>query len=208
MKLVLVDTAMDGIFRYISESFKKNDFVIRSIKSVEEIEKVDDAIHLIVGLTNHGTRAIRRCKELGIPYWFVDHAYFGRDKYVRLVYNDVYWGGSRGYEWERYEEVGPKLLPWTEIGTKVIIIENGPIIGTIANLFDIEGWNNTIYRMVKLFHKEENIIVSSKTKNRVWDSVTGYNWRDAKFVVASYSNMQAEALMCGIPTISFHPARS
>ena len=150
-------------------------------------------------------KAVKRCKELKIPFWFVDNAYFPNTKKnsVRIVYNDLYWKCSKQYDWERYNKIGPQLKEWRQ-GNNIIVAGCGQRIQYLEKFFGLENWNTKTIQKLKSITKR-NILLSTKFENRIWQgNKRGYDWHDAWCVVSSYSNIQAEALIEGIPVITTH----
>lgn len=129
----------------------------------------------------------------GHPFYYGDHAYFGRGVYFRVTKNAFQHDGRGEPDYDRLRPFHEKPKPWRKSGRHILVCTQTQ---PYYERFGIGGWLAETVQRLKLY-TDRPIIVRPKDTNRPLLQ----DFQDAWAVVCCTSNTAVEAIMEGIPAI-------
>lgn len=144
--------------------------------------------------------------EISENYWYIDNPYFLRDfarneslshnsnRYYRVVKNGLYNDGKGDNDPKRFNSFDIKLSEWKTNGEKIVVV---PASDFLSKVVGSPNWLQDVLSEIKKY-TDRPIEVSHRGINPV-------NYQDSIWcIVTMSSNVQAEALINGVPVITTH----
>lgn len=170
----------------------------------------DSGTAMMYGLLRGCGEIIKACLAHGMPYIYIDHAYFFKcrgsiasptpDTHFRLVYNDRYAVDMPGCTewmdfWPRWRELGIEIQSFHRGGRNIIVV---PMSRYVADYEGVDAtiWLNNMIRNLSE-HTDRSIIVKPKSEG----GIEGLDalFADAHALVAHDSLSAISALIHGVP---------
>jgi hypothetical protein len=184
-----------GLVAYLTGN-EKRDRILRAFaqgaRFLDTSHSLVGGVSVFVGFDCSSDDRILECKERGLPYLHLDHAYFNRG-YVfdnfRVSVNNVYQNQLWDVPGDRIS--GVALRPWRQ-GRDVVVIVPSPKIQKVLCARD---WVKRTTDEIKK-HTDRNIVVKEKGPG-----LQGY-LNNAHCVVSLASVAEVEALKYGVPVFT------
>lgn len=136
---------------------------------------------------------LQRAIRLGVEWFYMDHAYFGRGRYFRITRNAYQHDGTGNASPERFAEFNRPVQPWRTDGRHVLICPNS------ATYFGLFGMN------VHIWVKEVCDVIGAHCRRPVRIRWKGdpqpieHDLKDCWAVVSFSSAAALDALIAGVP---------
>jgi hypothetical protein len=161
------------------------------------------------GILRGAGERIKECELYGIPYFYIDHGYFGRghyDGYYRVVFCDRHLQGPpQPSDGKRWDALGLEIEPWTEGGRRIVYLpisrHVASYLGIDADEFDreqIDAWSSGAAELV-VKDKDDgdladvlpycSLVVGFQSNALLEAARAGYRVREIGFSPASWVNM-------------------
>lgn len=140
-------------------------------------------------------RDIVRIRQLGAPFFYGDHAFFGRHQYYRIAKNALFTYGIGHSDMKRISRFHRKALRWTRGANIIICPQSDAFFRLRYGTTEAEWVGGVIAELKK--HTDRKIIVHGKRDHKPLAQLLP----NAHCVVVHSSNSATEALMNGVPAI-------
>lgn len=136
---------------------------------------------------------LRAIRKAGLPWFYGDHAYFGRRVYYRITRDAYQHSGAGETDGRRLETLGIKVQPWQRSGADVLVCPPdwgwSRLMATDPNL-----WLADVQRKLKA-NTDRAIVIRKRNSTAPLADDLARAWA----VVTYTSNVAVDALLAGVP---------
>jgi hypothetical protein len=154
-------------------------------------------LHVVAGLQWGSLEILQQVRAQGLPYIFVDRAYFGGGPgsgRFRLACNayQKHWvdGPDPAYP-ARLTRWGVKLQPWHARGEHLLLVPPGP---AICRLFELGDWEATMLAELRRLTRRPVVVSYKGDPKPLSQRLDGCH-----AVITWTSNVAVEAIVAGVP---------
>lgn len=136
---------------------------------------------------------LQRAIRMGVEWFYMDHAYFGRGRYYRITRNAYQHDGTGEATPERFTVFNRPVQPWKTNGRHILICPNSPVYFGLFGM-NVYEWVKQVCEAIAL-HSSRPVTVRWKGDSQPID----VDLQDCWAVVAFSSASALDALIAGVP---------
>lgn len=136
-----------------------------------------------------------------IDYYYGDHGYFDRTRYLRIARNAFQHDGRGSKSPERFRRFGLSVQPWRKTGRHVLVCPNSRVYFSLFGL-NVDDWIADVTTEIgRATDREVRIRWKADARSRPIKSDLVDCWA----VVVFSSNAAVDALLAGVPVFTLAP---
>ena len=139
---------------------------------------------------------LNQTRRAGLPWYYGDHAYFGRRVYFRITRDAFQTRGLGETDGKRLAALGVEVKPWRTSGDAILLCPPDHLWARLMS-FDARAWQAEVSRKLKE-NSDRDVIVRKRHGAHV---PLEQHLQRAYVVVTHSSNVAVDALVYGVPVI-------